>query len=263
MLSATVEPYDRNCLASDITINGQEVGRFGVETRRYLDGFLKPGWNEVQIKTTPLKRKVDCQGLHLSIGLVKQDEENGGEVMSPKLWSFSTHKGWRFEEGEFAHDTGTTTKDVTLSFRILLGDLDKERRKAAEGDYVLNASSGVFNSDAVTGTVQINDHLVTTFFNTDRSLVITPFLNTGKNVVKVISKRVANNTYGSSQGFQIVGPLEANAQKKTLTGPVALTFKSMDGWERVEKTQQLVYKSQPQVDSSEEVLTFEVTSLPK
>lgn len=258
-LLAECGSYDRNHLASEIILNGENLGVFNTDVKRVIEGKLKIGWNDIAIKTAPTHPLVECDGLSFTIGLVRHDVEKGADIIEHKLWTHSSHIGWRFEDGKYLHDFGPKVKEITQTFRLYYDGLANERTSSPEeGDYVLQPSLNSYDRDPVTATLYVNGTPLTTFYNCPREIVVTPLLKSGQNEVRLVTHRIANNSRGDHQHFRIIGPVRYSPKDQKFVGEQVAEFKSMTGWERVEESQQLVYKGQPNVEQSEELFQFTI-----
>jgi len=229
---------DTNHLESEISINGKPIGSFKTETKQFVE--LNVGWNDIAIKTTPTNPSMKCRGLWLYIGGVVE-EQPGKIVMNKPLWSFLNSNGWQFKDGTYIHDFGPRAKNATLTFKVYFAGLDTEGVKISDDDYVIRADSTVYQGDASSATIYVNGHPLNTFLNTEREVVITPFLKPGHNEIKLVTTPVKNGTYDGARDISILGPMEYNGQRKEWQGRELLTFRDQTGWKRNARTQLLQY----------------------
>src|SRR5262249_23570583 len=108
-----------NPLQSELTINGAKVGVFrnGDGDEKYLDKYLKEGWNTISLKTTPQYAASGNNSLLFTMGPVYKDATDK-LVMEHVYWSFWNSENWSSDKGKFTHQLSRDAKDVTLSFRV-------------------------------------------------------------------------------------------------------------------------------------------------
>lgn len=248
-----------NPLHSEVTINGKTVNIFTADTWEPVEQYLQPGWNTIEVTTTPQEPASSDNGLFFRVGPVTKDPKNNRMTMAPVLWEFRNGSDWKFDEssGTFRHALGPKVKEVTISMKVYWAGLEDERREMDRGDWVLVSSSNASSWNVpVTGTVFVNDHPLNSFSQHDRQVVITPYLKKGKNEIKIVSARVANAVRDNDIKFAIAGPARWNASEGKFTLKPVLEFRAMQGWTRNEEEGTLVNRAKPDSDVVERVITF-------
>lgn len=256
------ETWD-NPLWSEFSINGKLVDTFSSDTYRPIDKYLQPGWNTITIKTTPKAAERDNH-LNFRIGPMRKDAKNDRMVMEPVIWEFQNGTDWKFKDGKYSHPLGPNTKEVTLSFRVYFAGLQYERGKIREGDYVLEGRSeySAWNTP-VTATVFVNGTPMNTFILGKRDLVITPLLKQGKNEIKLVTCRVPNVLASNDVLLKVAGPAEYSVAQEGFVVKPIVQQGSLAGWERDQKTGQLVNKLKPGEETIERTITFVLDEAPQ
>src|SRR5207249_861726 len=116
-----------NPLHSEVSINGKSIGTFTSDTDRAIGEHVKSGWNTITLKTIPQAGATHNNHLNFRIGSVHK-KKDGQRIMTP-MWEFQNGTDWKLEEGNFSHQLGPETKEVTLTYKVFYAGLDTEKRK--------------------------------------------------------------------------------------------------------------------------------------
>ena len=247
-----------NPLQSEFTVNGQTVNIFTSDTFEPIEQYLKPGWNEVTIKTTPQEPAERNNGLIFRIGPMSKDPRNERNVvMEPVLWEFRNDTDWKLEEGVYSHPLGPGVKEVTLTYRFYWAGLELEKSELKAGDFVLRGKPA-YNSwnSPVVATVFVNGTPFNSFLLAGRQIVITSLLKPGRNEIKLVSARVKDSIRNNDIEFEIAGPAEWFVDKNQYVLAPVVQFKAMQGWSKDTRTGQLVNKLKPEADTIERTIPF-------
>lgn len=249
--------YD-NPLPCEVCINGAKVGTFKSEAQRDIDKYLKKGWNQIALKTTPQEPANDSNGLWMDIGPAYKDPQTDELVMERAYWRFKNSDDWKFKDGRFSHDLGPDVKEVTLTYSLYYAGPAYETDKVKEGDFVLTMHPGYTNyNSSVSATVEINGKPLNSFLMVKRHLKITDLVNPkGENEIRLITKRVHNYVENNDTTISVGGPAEWSVVKKDYQLAPVVEFKCLEGWVRDQKSGQLVSKEKPDADTVERVIKF-------
>ncbi len=249
-----------NPMQAEFIINGETVDIFTTDTYSNIDSYLKKGWNEITVKTTPQEPANDNNYLEFSIGPIHTNPKNSREFfISPVLWAFDNGTDWKFQKdsGTFLHPLGPDTKEISLTYHVYYGPMDYDMLNLEKGDYILDVKRrwGAWNSP-VSATIVINGTPLPTFVGAHRKLVITPLLKKGKNEVKLISHRVKDAIDGNDLECFIGGPATWSIEDKEYQFKPVTEFKAMQGWKRDKATGQLVNIQDPKAEIIERTILF-------
>ncbi len=251
-----------NPMFSEFRVNGTLVDVFTSNRQRPIGKWLQPGWNTISIKTTPQEPANDSNGLGFDIGPGRYDEEQDKLLMEPVLWSFRNDTDWKFQDGRFAHPLGPAVKQVELSYRVYFAGLDQERVPLKNGDYFLSGQASYSNNAPVTATVFVNGTALNSFVLGQRQVVITSLLKPGANDITIVSSRVPNAIADNEITFQVAGPAEYNALGMKFEAKPVVQFKSMEGWQRNQRTGQLFNTAEPKSDDIKRAIPLVIKEAP-
>lgn len=253
-----------NPLHSELSINGKIVNIFTSDTMEPIQEHLKSGWNTITIKTTPQEPATRANELIFRIGPMRKDPANNRMVMERVLWEFRNGTDWKFEDGRYSHPLGPDVKEVTLSYSLYYAGLGTEKAELKAGDYVLQGSPayGSWNTP-VTATVFVNGTALNSFVLAKRQIVITPYLQAGKNEIKLISTRVKNSVRDNDIAFEVLGPAEWNVQRAGYVLAPLVQFKTKQGWKMEPKSGMLINPVKPDSETIERVIPFVLKEPPK
>jgi len=255
--------YIENPLHTEFSVNGKTVDIFTSDTRKDVGKHLKRGWNTISLKTTPQEPAKELNQLILRIGPVQQDPKSDRLLMKPVLWTLRNGTDWQFKEGKASHRLGPGTKEVTLNYRVYLASLDLENLSMANGDYVLQGNTQYgYVAPALSTTVFVNGAPLTSFLGEDRQIVVTSLLKQGKNDVKMVSIPVKDAMTDSDVTVEVFGPVQYNARTEKFEAKPIVQLKAMQGWEREDRTGQLVSMTDPKVETLERTLPFVLEQMP-
>jgi hypothetical protein len=244
-----------NPLYSELSINGKSVGKFTSDTDKAIGEHIKPGWNTITLKTTPQTGANDNNQLTFRIGPVQKDK-SGKRTMSP-IWEFRNGTDWKLKDGTYTHQTNPDAKEVTLTYQVFHAGLKDEGRKLGAGDYVLTGDHEYDSwNSPVTAAVTVNGHEINTFLGLSRQVVITKYLHSGENVIKLVSHRVPNVVSNNDVKCWVGGPAEYNATRGKYELKPVIQFQAMQGWKRDPKTGQLVNQVKGGADVIEREVKF-------
>lgn len=247
-----------NPLHSEFIVNGETVNIFTAETFEPIQKYIKSGWNEITIKTTPQEPAGSENDLIFRIGPMFRDAKDSARfVMNPVLWKFRNGTDWKLNDGKYSHPLGPDVKEVTLSYRLYWAGLEHETAELKEGDYVLQATP-VYDSwnSPVAATVFVNGTALNSFLLGDRQIVITPLLKPGKNEVKLVSSRVKNAISENDIKMSVGGPAEWYADRNQFMLKPVNEFKAGQGWTKEAKTGQLISSADANADTIERTIAF-------
>ena len=245
-------------LHSELLINGQTVNIYTSDTFEPIEEYLKPGWNEITIKTTAQEPAEKSNALIFRIGPMAPDPRNERNVlMTPVLWEFRNDTDWKLNEGVYSHPLGPGVKEVTLAYRFYWAGLELEKSELKAGDFVLQGKPkyGGWNSPVV-ATVSVNGTPFNSFLLAGRQIVITSLLKLGKNEIKLVSARVKDSIKNNDVIFEVAGPAEWFVDKNQYVLAPVTQFKAMQGWSKEPRTGQLVNKLKPEADTIERTIPF-------
>lgn len=253
-----------NPLHSEFIINGTTVGIFSSDTIVPIEEYLKPGWNDIAIKTIPQEPANKENKLIFKIGpMFKPASDSKKITMKPVLWKFDNGSDWALDEGgNYFHTAGPDVKTITLNYHVFWGGVEHENSKIKTEDYVLVVKPYYpsWNSPILT-TVAVNDSPLTSFLGSDRQVILTPLLKPGKNVIRVITHKVENAFRKNDIAGELAGPAEwSPGQNKFILTPVT-SFKSMQGWKKDAQTGQLNNPTKPESPYMERNIIFMVKGL--
>ncbi len=254
-----------NPLHSEFIINGETVNVFSSNTYESIENYLKPGWNDITIKTTPQQPANKENHLTFQIGPMHRDPKNPDRfVMSPVLWKFQNGTDWKLKDGKYSHPLGPDVKEVTLNYHVYWAGLGLEGIGFKEGDYILQVEPrhGSWNSPVI-ATVSVNGTPLNSFSLSERQIIITSLLKPGKNEIKLVSHRVKNSFENNDIECTIAGPSEWSAAKNQYMLKPITSFKAMQGWAKNSKSGQLNNPSAPNADFIERTIMFMVKKGPK
>jgi hypothetical protein len=249
-----------NPLQSEFSINGETVDIFSTETFEPIEEHLKPGWNDIAIKTTPQEPASKKNELIFRIGPMYRDPKNSARIiMSPIIWEFRNGTDWKFSEGRYSNSLGPNVKEVTLSYHVYWAGLEHEGSGLKTGDYILQAKPkyNTWNSPVV-ATVFVNGTPLNSFLLSERQVDVTSLLKPGKNEVKLVSNIVRNSVRNNDIECFIGGPAEWYAGRNQFMVKPITSFKAMQGWTKDAKSGQLNNPSDPNADSIEHTIAFMV-----
>jgi hypothetical protein len=104
--------------------------------------------------------------------------------------------------------------------------------------------------------VYVNGTPLNSFTLEARQVVITPLVKAGANEIKLVSRRVKNVFTGNDIKFSVGGPAEWIPAKSKFEVKEIVKFEAMQGWEKDDKTGQLVNQAAPESDTIERVIPF-------
>ncbi|MDZ4859984.1 MAG: hypothetical protein SGI88_13480 [Candidatus Hydrogenedentes bacterium] len=252
--------YDswENPLHTEFIMNGETVNIFTSDTFEPVQQYIKPGWNDVTIKTTPQEPAENANSLIFRIGpMFKDPKDSTRFVMNPVLWEFRNDTDWKLKDGQYSHPLGPDVQDVTLSYRLYWAGLEHENAKLNAGDYVLQAKSdyGGWNTP-VGAMVFVNGVALNSFLLGDRQIVITSLLKPGKNEIKLVSSRVKNSLTNNDIKLSVGGPAEWYADKNQYMLKPVNEFTAGQGWIKEAKTGQLITSADANADTIERTIAF-------
>jgi len=254
-----------NPLQSEFSINGQTVDIFSTNTFEPIEEHLKPGWNDIAIKTIPQEPAGKNNQLIFRIGPMYRDPKNSARfIMSPIIWEFRNGTDWKLSNGRYLNALGPDVKEVTLSYHMYWAGLEREGMGLKAGDYILQAKPEYksWNSPVI-ATVFVNGTPLNSFLLSERQVVVTPLLKLGKNEIKLVSNRVKNSVKNNDIKCYISGPAEWYAGRNQFMVKPITSFKAMQGWTKDAKSGQLNNPSDPKADSIEHTIAFMVKEAPK
>ncbi len=86
-----------NPLQSELSINGKTINIYTTDTFERIGQYLKQGWNNISIKTTPLEPANDGNDLIFRIGPMQRDPNNSARfIMSPVIFKFRNGTDWTY-----------------------------------------------------------------------------------------------------------------------------------------------------------------------
>ncbi len=251
--------YD-NPMQAEFIINGETVDIFTTDTFSNIDSYLKKGWNEITIKTTPQTPANKNNYLEFAIGPIHTDPKRSNRyLIAPVLWSFDNGTDWDFQKntGTFLHALGPIVKEVTQTYHVYNGPMDFDLLQMEEGDYILDVQRHYQTRNApVSATIVINGTPVPTFVGAHRRLVITPLLKKGKNEIKLISHRIKDAIEKNDLECTIAGPATWSVKSKGYVLKPVSEFKAMQGWTQDSATGQLVNLQDPSAEMIERTILF-------
>jgi len=252
-----------NPLHSEFSINGKTVDIFTSDTRKDISKHLKDGWNTLSITTRPQEPANKGNDLIFRIGPVHKDTKSNQLVMDPVLWEFRNGTDWKLENGRHSHPLGPGTKEVTLTFPVFYAGLDMEKQEIKAGDYVLSGKPD-FNSwnSPVNAMVSVNGTPLNSFMLEARQIVVTSLLKEGRNEVKIVSSRVKNEFRNNDIQVSLGGPAEYIAAKKQWEVKPIVEFTAMQGWDKDQRSGQLINTANPEADTIERVVPFFLDEAP-
>jgi hypothetical protein len=252
-----------NPLHSEVTINDKLVNIFTSDTMEPLAGGIKPGWNTIQVKTTPQEPAKNGNGLTFRVGPTRQDPAKKRVVMSPVIWEFRNDSDWKLQDSAFSHPLGPTVKEVILNYRLYYAGLQHEGAELKAGDYVLRGKPKYngWNSPVV-ATVSVNGTMLNSFTLAARNIIITPFLKPGRNEIKIISERVPDTIVNNDIEFSVAGPAEWEVSNNRFTVRPIVQFNAMQGWERDVRSGQLRNPLKAGANTIERVVPFVMKPTP-
>jgi hypothetical protein len=253
-----------NPLHTEFILNGETVNIFSADTYEPIQQYVKPGWNDITIKTSPQEPAKSGNGLLFRIGPMFRDPQDSSRfIMSPVLWHFRNDTDWKLENGKYSHPLGPDVKEVTLTYRVYWAGLDRENVKLNAGDYVLQAKSEYAGWNTPVGaTVFVNGTALNSFLLGDRQIVITPLLKPGKNEVKLVSTRVKDSLRGNDVKLMVGGPAEWYADKNQYMLKPVTEFDAGQGWTEDSKTGQLINSADASADTIERTIAFMIKTPP-
>ncbi len=250
-----------NPLQSEFSINGETVDIFSTETFEPIEEHLKPGWNDIAIKTTPQEPAGKRSNqLIFRIGPMHRDPKNSARIiMSPIIWEFRNGTDWKLSNSRYSNALGPDVKEVTLSYHVYWAGLEREGVGLKAGDYILQAKPE-YNSwnSPVVATVFVNGTPLNSFLLSARQVVVTSLLKAGKNEIKLVSNRVKNSVKNNDIKCYIGGPAMWYADRNQYMVNPITSFKAMQGWSKDARSGQLKNPLNPKADSIEHTIAFMV-----
>jgi hypothetical protein len=258
------QEYSRDCpLHSELFINGTPIDVFSSNTQKSLGDRLKPGWNTIRLNTAVKGPEAEWNELNFRLGYVQKDERSKKQVMECLLWNFDNGTGWKHADGRFTHLLGPDVREVTQEFKLFFAGPELEKAKPKAGDYILTANQSYGRNPPVTITVFINNKPLTSFLGRERTqLVISPLLEPGNNVVRIVANRFSNVVEWNDFEFSIGGPAEYSVTESKYVVTPVLEFKGITGWSQDKKTGTWKRDDAPDSDSFERTLPFNLEKAP-
>ncbi|MGH9456967.1 MAG: hypothetical protein ACRD2J_04930 [Thermoanaerobaculia bacterium] len=247
-----------NPLHSELAINGKTVNIFSSDTFEPVGNYIQDGWNTITLRTYVQEPANNDNGLLFRIGPAYHDEDSRGFVMNPVLWEFRNDTDWELrDDGTYFHPLGPSVKEVTLTWKTYWAGLENEMREIGAGDFILQGRS-IYDgwNSPVTATVFVNGTPLNTFILGSRGIVITPFLKTGKNDIRIVSARVDNAISENDVKFAIAGPAEWIVDRGEYEVKPLIQFNAMQGWTQDRKSGRLVNRADAKADTIERTITF-------
>jgi Mg-chelatase subunit ChlD len=248
-----------NPLHSEFAVNGKTVDIFSSETRKDIAKPFREGWNEITIITRPQDPASQGNDLMFKIGPMQKDPRTSEWIMNPVLWEFRNGTDWEFENGRHTHPLGPDTKEVTLTVPVFFAGMQHENATVKAGDYLLQAKAnyGGWNTP-ITAMVYVNGTPLNSVLLQQRQMVVTPLIKKGPNEIKLVSRRIKNVFAGNDILFSLGGPAAWVPAKKNFEVKQIVKFEAMEGWEKDDRTGQLKNTANPEADTLERVISFNV-----
>jgi hypothetical protein len=247
-----------NPIHSEFIVNGQTVDIFSSGTYAKIDQYIKEGWNEITIKSSPQEPANAENCLEFSIGPMHVSQKDATKfVMAPILWYFDNGTDWDFKNGKYIHALGPDVKEVTLTYHLYWAGNAFDELPVKKGDYVLNVTRQFTNwNSPVIVSVLVNGTAFTSFLGARRQLNITSLLKHGKNELKIVSHRVKDSIGDNDMKCSIQGPAEWSVAERKFTFKPITTFSAMQGWKKNKTTGQLVSIGDPNAEMIGRTIEF-------
>ena len=245
-----------NPLHSEFIVNGKTVDIFSSDNSANIDQYIKEGWNDIAIKTTPHGPFDHRNQLVFMIGPMHKDPQREGKyVMSPVLWHFDNGTDWECKK-DCIHALGPDVKEVTLTHHLYWTGNTNPDPPLAKGDYLLSVTPRKeHRNPAVVVSVLINGTPFTSFLRAPRREIITSLLKPGKNEVKIVSNRTGIIDDNDVE-CTITGPaIWSVSDRKFLLKPIA-EFKGLQGWKRDKLSGILVNPAAPKSETVTRSIEF-------
>lgn len=90
-------------LHSELIVNGETVNIYSADTFEPIEKHIKPGWNDIAIKTKAQEPAASGNALKFQIGPMFQDPADSSRyIMSPVVWEFRNGTDWKLEGGVYS-----------------------------------------------------------------------------------------------------------------------------------------------------------------
>jgi hypothetical protein len=252
-----------NPLHTEFIVNGKTVDLFSSTTRKPIGRYLQTGWNTITLKTRPQLPAQDANGLVFRVGSVVKDRKNGQPTMKSVLWRFKNDEDWKLEDGRYNHPLGPNTKEVTLTYRVYYGGLEREGAELQKGDYVVQGKADYESAtQPLSTTVFVNGQPLNSFVLSSRQVAITPLLKLGRNEVKLVSTRVKDAFTDNDMTIEVAGQAEYRARESRWMIQPILSLEAMQGWSREDESGQLTSPAAQDEETIERTVVFYVDELP-